>query len=490
MTEHNLRARCEKARDQLRAGEYDRAIAHCRALLMLHPKYVPAYTIMGEAYLAKGEHAEAANLFRRTLGADPEATIPYAGLGLIYEERGLLEEAIWQLERAFELTPYNKEIRASLLDLYTQRDAAPAPRRKLNRAALARIYGRGHLYEKAITELRDLLRKDPLRVDLRVALAEALWRDERYEGAAVVCQGILDLAPNCLKANLILGEIWLRDKEHEAEGRALLDRAQMLDPENIVAQRLFGDRSPLAPYIVPVPPHLTRDIDEADELDRREELERAEPPEPLTMVEEIAELAEDAEGPLLEVSLPLEDVVTPLEEMARLAEAEPEAPLAETVTPVTSPGSWADASAEVSIQTAEIILPGAPPEAPWRPEVEEETRDFFVSKAQAGIARIESLREQVMSDPDNDAARLKFARAYWQNDQLDRALEEYRPLATRPSDVLAKVMNDLEEITAQDPESTIALELLAQAYAQADRPADALSIYQQLYSRLRDQSIK
>ena len=116
--------------------------------------------------------------------------------------------------------------------------------------------------------------------------------------------------------------------------------------------------------------------------------------------------------------------------------------------------------------------------------------DPFVSKAQAGIARIESLREQVMADPDNDTARLKFARAYWQNDQLDRALEEYRPLATKPSDVLAKVMNDLEEITSQDPESTIALELLAQAYAQADRPADALPIYQQLYSRLRDESVE
>ena len=142
MSEHSLRARYEKARRLLRAGQYDRAVAHCRVLLMLYPKYVPAYTIMGQAYLAKGEHAEAANLFRRTLGADPEATIPYAGLGLIYEERGLLEEAIWQLERAFELAPQNKEIRASLLDLYTQRDATPLSRVKLTRAGLARMYAR------------------------------------------------------------------------------------------------------------------------------------------------------------------------------------------------------------------------------------------------------------------------------------------------------------------------------------------------------------
>jgi len=264
MSEHSLRGHCIKAREQLRAGKYDRAISHCRALLMLYPRCVPAYTIMGEAYLAKGEHAEAANLFRRTLGADPEATIPYAGLGLIYEERGLLEEAIWQLERAFELAPHNKEIRASLLDLYTQRDATLLSRIELSRAGLARIYARGHLYPKAIGEFRDLLRKEPMRMDLRVALAEALWRDGRYGGAAIVSQGILDLAPNCLKANLILGEIWLRDKDHEAEGRALLDQAQMLDPENAVAQSLFGDRSPLAPRIVPVPPYAIGEVGEVE----------------------------------------------------------------------------------------------------------------------------------------------------------------------------------------------------------------------------------
>jgi len=489
MAEHNLHARCEKAREQLRGGKYDRAIAHCRALLMLHPKYVPAYTIMGEAYLAKGEHAEAANLFRRTLGADPEATIPYAGLGLIYEERGLLEEAIWQLERAFELTPYNKEIRASLLDLYTQRDAVPPPRRKLNRAALARIYMSGHLYDRAISELRDLLREDPMRIDLRVALAEALWHDARCEGAAVVCQGILDLAPNCLNANLILGEIWLRDEEREPEGRALLERAQMLDPENATAQRMFGARSPLAPHIVPVPPHLTEDIDRADQLEQSEQIDQTSDIEPATPIEPAVEteVALDAEGPPLEVSLPLEDVVAPLEEMAKLAEEGIGSVQEETVAG-TSTDLWPESTADVLIQAGEIGLPGTVDESEWKPEVEEEALDFYVAKDQAGIARIENLREQVLSDPENHTARLKLARACWQRDELNQALEQYEPIVGEASEVLGKAIADLEEITSQQPGNLLALELLAQAYAQADRPADALPIYQQLYSQLRGQA--
>ena len=93
-----------------------------------------------------------------------------------------------------------------------------------------------------------------------------------------------------------------------------------------------------------------------------------------------------------------------------------------------------------------------------------------------------------MSDPTDCSARLKFARAYWQGDQLAQALEEYRPIATRPSDVLDRVINDLEEITAREPANLVALELLGEAYAQANRSKDALTIYRQLYTDLRKPS--
>ena len=503
MSKHSLRGHCDTAREQLRAGKYDRAIAHCRALLMLYPRYVPAYTIMGEAYLAKGEHAEAANLFRRTLGADPEATIPYAGLGLIYEERGLLEEAIWQLERAFELAPHNKEIRASLLDLYTQRDATLLSRIELTRAGLARIYARGHLYPKAIGEFRALLRKEPMRMDLRVALAEALWRDGRYNGAAVVCQGILDLAPNCLKANLILGEIWLRDKDSEADGRALLDQAQMLVPENAVAQSMFGDRSPLAPRIVPVPPHVIGEVGEVEtvaeakiategetiaEVEIGAEVETATEAEPLAPHHEVPEILAglEAEETSLDVSLPMEDILTPLEEMAKMLEAE--ALPGVTMEPTSYLEHWGDPSLGTSIQAGELSLPGTLSEVPLEVVVEEEMRDFYVEGSIPDAARIETLREQVMADPSDYSTRLKFARAYWQDDQLDQAIEEYRPIASESSDVLGRVINDLEEITFQNPDSLVARELLGEAYTQANRPQDALSIFQQLYTDLRKQS--
>lgn len=93
-----------------------------------------------------------------------------------------------------------------------------------------------------------------------------------------------------------------------------------------------------------------------------------------------------------------------------------------------------------------------------------------------------------MADPSDYSTRLKFARAYWQDDQLDQALEEYQPIAARASDVLGRVINDLEEIASQHPDNLVAHELLGEAYTQANRPQDALYIFQKLYTDLRKQS--
>nr|NIP97440.1 tetratricopeptide repeat protein [Akkermansiaceae bacterium] len=190
--------------------------------------------------------------FQRTLGADPENLMARVGLGVIYDEQGAFPEAIWQLERAFELVPGNSEVRRELLRLYGQYDGIDKTRLKLTRGALGRLYSRNGLYERAIGEFHAVLRQDPELPDIRVALVEALWREGRQLEAVETCMELLDALPNCLKANLILGDIWLRGgNEESAEQRLSVARA--LDPENIVAQELMGPDSPLPPEDVFVP---------------------------------------------------------------------------------------------------------------------------------------------------------------------------------------------------------------------------------------------
>ena len=251
MADLTLRGQCEEAVRFLHAGKPEEATAVCRRVLEAFPKRANTYAILGQTYLQMGKHEEAANFFRRVLGVDPEHTLAYASLGIIYEERGLYEEALWQLLRAFELSPSNAEIRREIAALEGTHAAGSASR-KLTRGALARTYLRGQLYPKAIGELRELVEDEPHRYDLRVALAEALWHDRQYADAEAVCQGILADLPNCLKANLILGQIWLNSQRDE-EARTLLQRAQELDPENKVAQALFGAYTPLPLRTVRLP---------------------------------------------------------------------------------------------------------------------------------------------------------------------------------------------------------------------------------------------
>ena len=59
-----------------------------------------------------------------------------------------------------------------------------------------------------------------------MALVEALWREGRQLEAVEMCMELLDALPNCLKANLILGDIWLRgSNEESAEQRLSVARA-------------------------------------------------------------------------------------------------------------------------------------------------------------------------------------------------------------------------------------------------------------------------
>jgi tetratricopeptide (TPR) repeat protein len=244
MPDIRLRDYTTKIKELIRNVRLDEAIAHCQHILHHYPKYIEPYGLLGEACLEKEMYREAIEFFQRTLSADPENLIARVGLGVIYDQQGALPEATWQLERAFELAPGNTEVRRELLRLYMQRDGSETARLRLTRGALGRLYSRNGLYERAVEEFHAVLRQDPDLPDIKVALAEALWREGRRLEAVETCVELLKALPNCLKANLILGEIWIQGGDEE-EGRQRLDVAHALDPENRVAYELMGSGSPL-----------------------------------------------------------------------------------------------------------------------------------------------------------------------------------------------------------------------------------------------------
>lgn len=253
MSEVRLRACLQEAREAVDAGQFEQAVALARHVLQHHPACVAAYRLLGEACLERGDRQEAGELFQRVLSADPEDHLAWFGLAAVAEGEGRLEEATAYLERAFDLEPSKAGIRQELLRLYGRRGGARPARLRLTRAGLARILAHGGLYEQAIQEYEGVLPHAPDRLDLQVGLAEALWHHGRRIESAESCQRILERLPNCLKANLILGEIWRR-AGRGSEAQRFLRRAESLDPLNDVAQEVLGRQSPLKPQDPVLPP--------------------------------------------------------------------------------------------------------------------------------------------------------------------------------------------------------------------------------------------
>jgi tetratricopeptide (TPR) repeat protein len=251
MVEVALRNYSEEIDGLIDQGAFDAAIAHCQHVLKTYPKYLKAYSMIGKTALEKGDLEAAADLFSRVLSIDPEDFVARVGMSIASDREGALDLAIWHMERAFELAPDNQAIVGELCRLYGRRDGVEPEKISLTQGALARLHARGNLHTQAVNELNRMLNDDPNRVDLQVALAETFWRADRRIEAAETSLAILERLPYCLKANLILGEIWI-SSGREAEGEAHLDRARMIDPENEAAQELFDDRSPLPPAVAKI----------------------------------------------------------------------------------------------------------------------------------------------------------------------------------------------------------------------------------------------
>ncbi|MCP4540720.1 MAG: tetratricopeptide repeat protein [Chloroflexi bacterium] len=256
MAEISLQEYREQIDVTIEEGRYGEAVAHGKHILKQYPKDVASYQLLGKAMLNSGQSDDAIDMFRRVLGANPEDLVAWIGMSEVYSKRGEFDAAAWHLERAFEQASDNEILENELRKLYGQRDGKEPQRIQLTRGALARLYLKGDLLSRAINEFRDLLTEHPERVDLSIALAEALWRNEQRLEASEVCQKLLDELPYCIKANLILGEIWTSSGREE-EGQTYLRRAEALDPENQMAQILFGASSPLQlreTHITPLEP--------------------------------------------------------------------------------------------------------------------------------------------------------------------------------------------------------------------------------------------
>lgn len=432
MPELTLHEYTQEIERMVERGSYDEAIAHCRHILEQYPKYIEPYRLLGQAAFDRDDLQVATDMFTRILSANPSDFVARAGLAVVYDKEGSLKDAVWQMERAFEIEPGNAAIQEELRKLYGRRDGVVPDKVPLTRGALARLYMNGELYTEAIAELRAMLALEPQRVDLQALLVQALWRDEQRLEASEMALKVLDQMPYCLDANLILGEIWMNGgREEDAEVH--LKRALALDPEGRRAAELFG-------RLAPIPC-------------RPVEIERLEyvAPTAAPVIEEAPEWLSSMAAPA-EAAAPAEEIPTWLQGIGLPEAAEAEAGAA--------PGLPAPEIAEEIPSWLTEMGVTAPPPTPVTPavEIEEEAPEWLAQLREAAPAEAAPAIEEAeiptwlkSLQPEAEAPAPEVAET--EPDWLAQLRAEAGPLPTAEAEAAPEAAEIPDWMRALEPEA-------------------------------------
>ena len=229
MAELSLSAYQGKLIALLADDRHDEVIAHARHILKSHPKNLRAYQLLGEALVARSRWEEAAEVLRRSLGAEARDFNTHALLARVYHELEQLERAIWHAERAFDLRSNNQEIISLIRGLYREKDGVEIERMQMTATALAEQHIRNNLLDDALNVLNQALERNPGRIDMQLLRARTLWLAGRRTDAAEAADEILEQLPWSITANRIMSEMWLSE-ERPSDAQQYLRRIEDLDP--------------------------------------------------------------------------------------------------------------------------------------------------------------------------------------------------------------------------------------------------------------------
>src|SRR5713226_8061675 len=236
MAQTMLRDYLQQTEDALSSDRINDALANCQYLLTHFPASLEAQRLLGEVYLAQGNLEEAQHTFDWVLTSDPENVVAYCDRALICERKSDIDTALDCYQQAYELSRGNSQIRQEFNQLSAK---AGQQEFMFSRAGLARLYMRGDLLTQAIQEWEAVLNTSPDRLDARIGLLETYWRDGTNDRVEQLATQILEEIPTCLKALLLLAHVVSAYNLERA--KELIQRAETLDPELIMAHDLFSD---------------------------------------------------------------------------------------------------------------------------------------------------------------------------------------------------------------------------------------------------------
>lgn len=236
MAQTTLRDYLQTTEDAISTGRVNDALANCQYILTHFPEALEAQRLLGEVYLAQGKLEEAQQTFDWVLTNDPENVMAYCNRALISERMSDYDTALDCYQQAYELSRGNSQIR----QIFNQLSEKVGQQGFIfSRAGLARLYMRGDLLPQATQEWDSVLVNTPERLDARTGLLETYWREGLYDQVEHLARAILQVVPHCLKSLLLLAHVTFAQDALQSQN--LMQQAEALDPDQVMAQELFSD---------------------------------------------------------------------------------------------------------------------------------------------------------------------------------------------------------------------------------------------------------
>ena len=535
MANITLRTYNREIRNLIDSGDTEAAIEHCHQILRYYPKHVDTYRLLGEAYLAVKQHNDASDIFQRVLSSIPDDFVSHVGMSVIREEDEKLDEAIWHMERAFEVQPANTTIQGELLRLYGFREGVRPHKVRLTRGALARMYIKGDLYQQAIAEIHAALSEDQNRLDLKILLADVYQKMGQENEAAEVASDVLTKLPFSFDANYIMAK-FLIDSGRDKEAQIYQDRLKEIDPyaSKAIMQDTAVESIPDQAVTVEELGTAPSDVKEGVEADVSQEsieiehvagamaihepddttpldTELSEGPSetpviiPIEKGEEAEEhiqptqrsdwLQETVDEPALEDDTKpvlvsgieeiqveygeLEPDTLP-DELANipdwLAELAEEETLQESATDSEPGGAREDETLPEHADAPETIgtpAEEAPPEMTAEPEPVAQPQEESISEPKSGEKSVEPFFKDLGGDvpPEIQDARKAFT-----SGDIDHAMSQYDKLI-KSRQLLTIVISDLQEAVDSSPEKASIWHQLGDAYLRDNQISEAMDAY-------------
>lgn len=200
----------------------------------IRPDYAALYVHMGRSVEQLGKWDEARTLFQKALEFDPRSALAYAGVGRSQLAAGNISEARTALERALELDPNCGVAFASLAQVYDRQ--GEAERAEVMTARAADAPQQGTIDDPVLGELEAMGRSTDQVINRAGVLARAGAADRAVEEL----NALIKAQPSRAEAYIALGQHQLQLQRFE-DGLASFRQARTLDPNSLNAQLGIAD---------------------------------------------------------------------------------------------------------------------------------------------------------------------------------------------------------------------------------------------------------